>query len=369
MDRHIANSHSGCNALLASLQREFWILSGRRTVRSVLFRCLPCYRLKASTMQPQMGDLPPDRVKKMRPFSGVGTDFAGPFMIKASRLRNVRLIKAYLCVFVCLSTKAVHLEVVADLTTEAFIASLDRFVSRRGLPELIRSDNGTNFVGADRYLRDVVNFLNNNQVDIETALSRRGIRWTFSPPGCPHWGGIFEAVVKSAKTHLMRVIGQTSLTFEELTTVFCRIEAVLNSRPLCPLSSDPHDLESLTPGHFLIGQPLNALPEYPLSDIKPGRLRRYQMLQQMSQDFWKRWSLEYLHLLQQRFKWTDRTSPPHVGDLVLVKDANLPPLRWRRGRIVNLFPGKDGTPRSAEVLVGDSVLKRAVTTLSRLPVD
>lgn len=369
MDRHIANSHSGCNALLASLQREFWILSGRRTVRSVLFRCLPCYRLKASTMQPQMGDLPPDRVKKMRPFSGVGTDFAGPFMIKASRLRNVRLIKAYLCVFVCLSTKAVHLEVVADLTTEAFIASLDRFVSRRGLPELIRSDNGTNFVGADRYLRDVVNFLNNNQVDIETALSRRGIRWTFSPPGCPHWGGIFEAVVKSAKTHLMRVIGQTSLTFEELTTVFCKIEAVLNSRPLCPLSSDPNDLESLTPGHFLIGQPLNALPEYPLSDIKPGRLRRYQMLQQMSQDFWKRWSLEYLHLLQQRFKWTDRTSPPHVGDLVLVKDANLPPLRWRRGRIVNLFPGKDGTPRSAEVLVGDSVLKRAVTTLSRLPVD
>ncbi|KAA5784357.1 transposase family protein, partial [Pseudomonas aeruginosa] len=181
-------------------------------------------------MQPQMGDLPPDRVKKMRPFSGVGTDFAGPFMIKASRLRNVRLIKAYLCVFVCLSTKAVHLEVVADLTTEAFIASLDRFVSRRGLPELIRSDNGTNFVGADRYLRDVVNFLNNNQVDIETALSRRGIRWTFSPPGCPHWGGIFEAVVKSAKTHLMRVIGQTSLTFEELTTVFCKIEAVLNSR-------------------------------------------------------------------------------------------------------------------------------------------
>lgn len=369
MDCHITNSHSGCNALLASLQREFWILSGRRTVRSVLFRCLPCYRLKAATMQPQMGDLPSDRVKEMRPFSGVGMDFAGPFMIKASRLRNARLAKVYLCVFVCLSTKAVHLEVVADLTTEAFIASLDRFVSRRGLPRLIRSDNGTNFVGADRYLRDILNFLNSNQVDIGTALSRRGIQWTFSPPGCPHWGGIFEAVVKSAKTHLMRVIGQTALTFEELSTVFCKIEAVLNSRPLCPLSSDPNDLETLTPGHFLIGQPLNALPEYPLLDIKPWRLSRYQMLQQMSQDFWKRWSLEYLHLLQQRFKWTDRTSPPHVGDLVLVKDVNLPPLRWRRGRIINLFPGKDGTPRSAEVLVGDSVLKRAVSTLSRLPVD
>lgn len=369
MDRHIRNFHAGCNALLASLQREFWILSGRRTVRSVVFRCLPCYRLKAVTMQPQMGDLPPDRVTGDRPFSGVGTDFAGPFMIKASRWRNTKLIKAYLCVFVCLSTKAVHLEVVADLTTEAFIASLDRFVSRRGLPSLIRSDNGTNYVGAARYLREVVEFLNVNQVDIGTALSRRGINWTFSPPACPHWGGIFEAVVKSAKTHLARVIGQTALTFEELTSVFCKIEATLNSRPLCPLSSDPNDLEALTPGHFLIGQPLNALPEYPFPEATRSRLSRYQMLQQMTQDFWKRWSLEYLHILQQRLKWTDRTVSPSIGDLVLVKDANLPPLRWRMGRIVNLFPGKDGTPRSAEVLVGNSVLKRAVATLSRLPVD
>lgn len=218
-------------------------------------------------------------------------------------------------------------------------------------------------------MQEVIKFLNVNKVDIGTALSRRGIQWTFSPPGCPHWGGIFEAVVKSAKTHLGRIVGQTVLTFEELATLFCKIEAVLNSRPLCPLSSDPNDLEALTPGHFLIGQPLNALPEYPYEEVKLYRLSRYQMLQQFTQNFWKRWSLEYLHILQQRLKWTDKTSPPSIGDLVLVKDANLPPLRWRRGRIVNLFRGKDGTPRSAEVLVGDSVLKRAVATLSRLPVD
>lgn len=367
-DRHIKNSHAGCNALLAILQRDFWILSGRRTVRSIVFRCLPCYRLKAATMQPQMGDLPPDRVNAARPFSGVGTDFAGPFLVKTSRLRNSKVVKAYLCVFVCLSTKAVHLELVADLTTEAFTAALDRFVSRRGLPSLIRSDCGTNFKGADRYLQDVVKFLLENKIDIGTSLSRRGITWTFDPPGCPHWGGIFEAVVKQAKTHMYRVIGQTVLTFEELATLFCKIEAVLNSRPLCPLSSDPNDLETLTPGHFLIGQPLAALPELPFREVPSNRLSRYQLLQQMSQNFWTRWSLEYLHVLQQRLKWTDRTNPPSVGDLVLVKDANLPPLRWRRGRIVNLFPGKDGTPRFAEVTVGDSVLKRAVSTLSRFPI-
>ncbi|KAJ2942864.1 hypothetical protein O0L34_g15054 [Tuta absoluta] len=366
-DRHQKNSHAGCNALLAILQREFWILSGRRTVRSIVFRCLPCYRLKAATMQPQMGDLPPDRVTEAWTFAGVGTDFAGPFMVKASRLRNAKSIKAYLCVFVCLATKAVHLELVADLTTEAFLAALDRFVSRRGRPALIRSDCGTNFKGADRCMKEIITFLSENEEAIGTSLSRQGINWVFDPPGCPHWGGIFEAVVKSAKTHLMRVIGLTILTFEELATVFCKIEAVLNSRPLCPLSSDPNDLEALTPGHFLIGRPLNALPEYPYTEVSSNRLTRYELLQQMSQNFWKRWSLEYLHILQQRLKWTDRTEPPRIGDLVLVKDANLPPLRWRRGRILNLFPGSDGTPRVATVQVGDSVLKRAIATLSRLP--
>ena len=368
-DRHIKNTHAGCNTLLAILQREFWILSARRAIRGVLFRCLSCYRLKATTMQPQMGDLPADRVTKSQVFSGVGTDFAGPYQIKSSRLRNAKIEKAYLCVFVCLATKAVHLEVVSALSTDAFVATLSRFVSRRGLPSLIRSDCGTNYRGTDNYLRDVYAFLNQNKIEIGTALSRRGITWQFDPPACPHWGGIFEAVVKVAKTHLRRVIGDTVLTFEELSTVFCKIEAVLNSRPLCPTSSDPNDLDVLTPGHFLIGQPLTALPEHPFRDYSTNRMTRFELLQQMSQNFWHRWHLEYLHLLQQRVKWSDKTNPPKVGDLVLVKDANLPPLMWRRGRIVNLFPGADGIPRFAEVNVGDSMLKRAVATLSRLPID
>lgn len=207
-DRHVKNSHAGCNALLGILQREFWILNSRRLVRSIVFRCMPCYKLKAATMQPQMGDLPPDRVTEARPFSRVGTDFAGPFLVKTSRFRNTKLVKAYLCVFVCLSTKAAHLEVVADLSTEAFIAALDRFVSRRGLPSLIRSDCGTNYKGADRYLQDVAKFLYDNKIDIGTNLSRRGITWTFDPPGCPHWGGIWEACVKQAKAHMYRVVNK-----------------------------------------------------------------------------------------------------------------------------------------------------------------
>ncbi|CAK1594404.1 unnamed protein product [Parnassius mnemosyne] len=315
-----------------------------------------------------MGDLPPDLVRTIQPFAGVGTDFAGPFFVKSSNLRNARSHKAYLCVFVCLSTKAVHLELVSALSTEAFLAKLGRFVSRRGLPDLIGSDCGTNYKGTDKYLKEVVEFLSSNRTYLGNAMSKKGIQWKFDPPACPHWGGIFEAVVKVAKTHLRRVIGETILTFEELATVFCKIEAVLNSLPLCPLSSDPNDFEVLTPGHFLIGQPLNALPEYPFRETNSSRLSRFDLLQQMTHSFWHRWSLEYLHLLQQRIKWSDKTDPPRVGDLVLVKEPNALPLYWRRGRIVKLSYGSDGVPRVTEVLVGDSVFQRAVATLSRLPI-
>ncbi|CAH2109072.1 unnamed protein product [Euphydryas editha] len=277
-----------------------------------------------------MGDLPSDRVTETRPIAGVGTDFACPFSVKTSTLRNSKTVKAYLCVFVCLSTKGVHLGLVSAFSTKAFVATLDRFVSRRGLPSLIRSDCGTNFKGTNNYLKEIYDFLASNETEIASRLASRRITWKFSLALCPHWGGIFESVLKVAKTHLRRVIGESILTFEELATVFCKIEAFLNSRPLFPLSSDPNDLEALTPGHFLIGQPLNALPEYSFVD--------------------------------QRVKWTDKTDPPHIGDLVLVKDANSPPLCWRRGRILNLVLGADGVPRLAEIQVDGSVLKRAVSS-------
>ncbi|CAK1586968.1 unnamed protein product [Parnassius mnemosyne] len=141
-----------------------------------------------------MGDLPPDRVRAIRPFVGVGTDFAGPFLVKSSYLRNTRSHKAYLCVFVCLSTKAVHLELVSALSTENFVATLGRFVSRRGLPDLIRSDCGTNYKGTDRYLKEVVEFLSSNSPYLGTPMSKKDIQWKFDPPVCQHWGGIFEAV-------------------------------------------------------------------------------------------------------------------------------------------------------------------------------
>lgn len=365
---HLKNSHAGPNTLHAILSREFWILSARRIIRNVIFKCLPCYRLNSQPIHPRMGDLPRDRITQARPFQGVGTDFAGPFYTKVQSFRNRRLIKSYLCVFVCLATKAVHLEIVSDLSTDAFVAALSRFVSRRGTPSLIRSDCGRNYVGADNYLTEVYQFLTQNQISIGHAMSKRSITWVFDPPASPHWGGLFEAAVKSAKSHLKRVIGETPLTFEELTTVFTKIEAVLNSRPLCPISyDDPSDLDILTPGHFIIGQPLTALPEFSYRDIKLNKLTRFQLIQQITQHFWRRWHSQYLSTLQSRQKWTDPTRPVEKGELVLIKEDNLHPLDWRRGRILEVYPGEDNVIRVVKVKTPTGVLTRSLSKLVRLP--
>ena len=189
-------------------------------------------------------------------------------------------------------------------------------------------------------------------------------------PHAPHFGGLWESGVKAVKHHLKRVIGDQRLTFEELSTLVIQIEACLNSRPLTPISSDPTDLNPLTPGHFLIGGALRAVPEYDLRDINTNRLGRYQLLQQMFQHFWQRWSQEYLHQLQQRSKWRSDTSKNWKTDtMVIIKDDHLPPMQWRLGRIVSLHPGGDGRTRIVSVKTTDGVIRRSVTRLCVLPIE
>lgn len=364
---HKVYCHVGANTLESILSRTYWIVAARRITRHVTFKCVPCYMSRPRPDQPFMADLPADRVRGVRPFLGVGTDFGGPFYIKSSSLRNAKIQKCFLCIFVCLSTKCVHLEIVSQLSVEAFVAAFTRFISRRGLPSLVRSDCGTNYTGTDKYLKELYIFLRNNQSEIDREFIRRDVKWLFNAPSSPNQGGLFEAAIKSAKTHARRVLGDARLTFEELTTFFTKVEAVMNSRPLCPLSTDPADLEILTPGHFLIGQPLVALPEYPYLETKMSRLSRFQQIQKMSQHFWNRWKNDYLHTLQQRYKWTSHTEPPKLDDLVLIKEDNLASLSWRRGRLVKLLPGKDGVVRVAEVKTRNGVLLRPISKLCRLP--
>ncbi|XP_076380821.1 uncharacterized protein LOC117219916 [Megalopta genalis] len=247
-----------------------------------------------------------------------------------------------------------------------------RFISRRGKCRVIYSDNGTNFIGARNELRDLGELLASRAHNEKCArtLAQDHIQWQLIPPRAPHFGGLWERGVRSVKAHLRRVIGEQRLTFEEMCTILAQIEACLNSRPLYPLSSDPTDLNPLTPGHFLVGEALTALPHADLTDIRQNRLNRFQLLQQTIQHFWRRWQRDYLHNLQQRHKWKQgHGSPLKVGDMVLIKEDNLPPLKWALGRVVELHPGQDGISRVSTIRTTRGMLKRPASKICVLPIE
>ncbi|XP_025205862.1 uncharacterized protein LOC112602140 [Melanaphis sacchari] len=362
---HLSFLHGGPKLVMSMLSQKFWILSGRAAIRRVIFSCVPCTRHKAARPQPMMADLPSFRVQSHRPFSHVGMDYGGPFLVKEHRRRNAQSVKIYLALFICMSVKAVHLEIVSDLSTDAFLAALDRFVARRGIPSNIYSDCGTNYVGAARQLKALF-----RDTKVQDQLSSHlTCTWHFNPPAAPHFGGLWEAGIKSVKFHLKRVIGTQILTYEEFETLCVRVEGILNSRPLTPASMDPHDCTALTPGHFLIGQPLLAVPEENITEAPMNRLTRWQLLRQMHQSFWKRWSQEYLHTLQGRRKWTSTQDNLKVDDLVIVEAPNQPPSVWRMGRITAVHPGPDGTVRVVTIITQDGEMKRPVVKLVKLPTD
>lgn len=361
---HIKHLHAGPQLLLAIVRESVWPINGRKLARRVVNQCFTCVRVRGQALNPKMGNLPAHRISIDYPFKSVGVDYAGPFFILNRKGRGAKLSKCYLCLFICLRFKCVHLEPVSDLTKESFIMTLRRFVARRGLPAEICSDNGRNFVAA---AKEISHFLKNNSQSLSEFATGEGIKFSFIPAYSPHFGGIWEAGVKAAKYHIKRVMGNTHLTFEELCTLFAQVEAVLNSRPLCPMSSSPDDFLSLSPGHFLIGRPLNALPTPALDDCKATHLQRYARLEQIRRDFWNRWRREYISELQLRTKWKSNTTRLNIGDLVLLHEENVPPLSWRLGRVVQLFPGPDGIPRVADVRTSRGHVRRSLIRLCPLP--
>lgn len=362
---HVFAGHAGPRLMSALICRQFWILADRKVIRKVISDCTICVRLAGVHTQPIMSDLPSVRVQQCRTFSCVGIDYAGPLLMKELNLRKGRQYKVYIAVFVCMSVKAVHLEMVLDLSTDAFLAALDRFVARRGLPSAIYSDCGTNFVGASKQLFNLVNDPSNRN----RLTSAHTCEWHFNPPSAPHFGGIWEAAVRSTKLLLVRIVGTHSLTLEEFTTVLCRIESALNSRPLTPLSTDPNDLECLTPGHFLIGQPLMAVPELEIPVSSTNLKNRWKLLHQTFQAFWRRWSHEYLNTLQVRGKWVRNKDNVKVGDMVVLKNNLSPPLMWQLGRIQEVLPGPDGVVRVVKLLTKQGLVTRPVVKLVQLPID
>ncbi|XP_054715303.1 uncharacterized protein LOC129224780 [Uloborus diversus] len=246
------------------------------------------------------------------------------------------------------------------------MACLKRFIARRSKPSTIWSDNATNFKGARSVLNQLFQICRKDHV--QRFCAEENIEWKFIPPASPHFGGLWEANIKSTKKLLLKVTKSSVLTFEELNTLIVQIEAILNSRPICPLSSDPTDLQPLTPGHFLVGAPLLSIPENDTALDSLSLPSRWVMIQKLRKDFWNRWSKEYLNSLQTRGKWRQATANLKVGQLALLKDnCSTTPLNWTLCRIEKVYLGEDGKARVADVRTPAGTYTRSITRLSPLP--
>lgn len=366
-EAHIRTLHGGPQMMITYLRGKYWLINAKNAVKRYVRECVICARQRAENKVQKMGDLPEIRVTPARPFSISGVDFAGPINVRMSKGRGAKSTKAYISLFICMCTKALHLEVVSDMTTQAFLAAVRRFVARRGHVKEMWSDHGTTFHGAEKELISMWKQGQSNiPNELASTLDREGTKWKYIPPGAPNFGGLWEAGVKSTKYHLKRIVGDSTLTFEELSTVLTQIEACLNSRPLSEMSDHPTDLEPLTPGHLLIGEPLVVIPSPDVTEVKMNVLDRWQLTTRMVQNFWKRWQSEYLSRMQERFKWKNETSEFNVGDLVIIKDQRFPPGRWPMGRILKKYPGPDNLTRTYDVKTSSGVMRRAISKLCPL---
>ncbi|XP_015604454.1 uncharacterized protein LOC107272139 [Cephus cinctus] len=279
--------HAGVGATLAAVRQSYWPPRARSTIKRIIHKCVICFKSRPRISEQIMGNLPIHRVIPSKPFSSTGVDFCGPLYVRDGKRRNSKRIKVYVAVFVCMATKAVHLEVVSDMTTETFLNAFKCFIGRQGKPADVFSDNGTNFVGANRELEELrVLFAqeeHRSKIIDNNAMDR--IRWHFIPSRAPHFGGLWKAAVKSFKTQFYKVASDASLTFEEASTLAIQIEAILNSRPMTAMSSNPNDMSYLTAGHFLIGSAITSYPEPGLAHLKINQLSRWQHVEEIRQHF------------------------------------------------------------------------------------
>lgn len=364
VDAHHRTLHGGPQVMLNLLRAKYWILHVKERVKKVYRECVICLRYSTKKNTPFMGLLPEARLKPSKPFKSTGVDYCGPINIRFSPGRGAKSYKGYICLFVCMVTRAVHLEAVTDLTAKGFLAAFRRFTARRGHCQDLYSDNGTNFVGADREMKEMFNNAKSSlPEEIAALLTLENTKWHFVPPHSPNFGGLWESGVRSTKTHLRKVVGNSTLTYEEMSTVLAQVEACLNSRPMTLLSDDPDDPLPLTPGHFLVGEPLLNIADDGHTNCNIQGLDRWRLTQKIVNDFWNRWYKEYLVNLNQRYKWNTKCIEPEINDIVILKEDNIPPTKWILGRIIEKHTGPDNITRVVSVKCKSGVLKRPMSKL------
>ena len=350
-------AHLGVEWTLGVMRRKYWITHGRSVIKKIIHKCVRCRRLNAPLCAQKMANLPAERVESnVPPFSFVGLDCFGPFMVKSGRSES----KRYGCIFTCLSIRAVHLEVLKAMDTESFLNGFRRFVARRGCPQKVWSDNGSNIVGGRTELAKSLREL--NHTDIHRYALQRDIDWTFNPPHASHMGGVWERLIRSVRKVFTSLLMDNTqrLTDEVLQTLFCEVESILNNRPITKVSSDAADFASLTPNHLLL---MRQGPDPPPGVFTQNDMyrRRWKYVQYLSDQFWRRWMREYLPELQKRQKWSAEKRNVKSGDLVLLCDEATPRNLWPMGIVLEAKEGRDGLVRSIKVKTKSTILVRPVT--------
>ena len=352
--------HSGRDHVLATLRQRFWVIGANSAVRNVIFHCVKCRRIRSPVSEQVMADLPPCRVAENDPpFTYTGVDYFGPFIIRERR----KDLKRYGVIFTCLSSRAVHLEVASSLDTDSFLHALRRFKARRGHIKELYSDNGTNFIGAERELRAALQQMNQDRIHVE--VRHLGIKWTFNPPTASNMGGAWERLIRTVRKVLAGLMQEhgACLDIESFHTLLCEVEAIINSRPLTGIVSDV-DFEPLTPNHILTGRSnVTGPPPGVFGDADLYVRRRWRRVQYLANLFWSRWHNEYLLLQQRRQKWTQPRRNLGIDDIVLIKDDTLPRCSWLLGRVLATEDDGIGHVRIVTVKTQNSELRRPINKL------
>ena len=343
-DKHKLVKHSGVQTTLLEVRENFWIPKGRRLVKTIIYGCLVCRRLNAKPYKPPVPPpLPAIRLSDMPAFTHTGVDFAGPVFLREDCCKIKR--KGYIAIFTCASVRAVHLELVPSLSSESFKNSLSRFVSTRGVPSIIISDNAKTFKKtADDYDCEIT------RSPTKEYIESKNIHWLFYLEKSPWWGGFIERMVGSVKTILRKILHHTLLRYDDMTALLKEVESVINSRPITYIYSDEM-VEPLTPSDMLIGKRSTKLPEDRSYINDSDNRNKYR--ERIVDNFKLKWGKLYLSELQDHHIVTSKKRKldivPQIGEIVIIKDLT-PRTNWKLGKVTNLYKSRDGNIRSVEIM-------------------
>lgn len=356
---HFKHKHVGDNAIIGSTRTKFWIVNTKRAVRRARARCVFCIMKRAKPAMPEIGELPDCRIDPTnKPFFYTGVDCFGPFEVYSGRSRRKKSV--WMIIFTCLITRGVFLEVLDEMSTDNVITVIEKLWARRGPVGHFFSDNGRNFLGAANLLENEL---------FQHSMQEKRIKWHFQPPYAPHFGGVWERLIKDVKRALEGSVGKFPIPRLALESALAQIESNMNDRPLTDVPVTPEDLEPLTPNLLINGysnHPFMSNHDITIDDLVSKKYVR--CAKAVVQAYMKRWTQEVLPQIARHRTTGKQKIQLKENDVVIYVDPTKVPSEWKRGVIDRVYKGKDNKVRVADVRLsnGEIIERRAVSRLAKL---